>query len=387
MRAMINRIILLVLDGLGIGALPDASHYGDAECNTLASLCEASGSVHLPNLENLGLGHLGQFQGIRPMVQPEGCFGLMGFVSKGKDSLIGHWEIAGCPIETVSGVSDEAIPALVAVIEGAIGQKTLGNRKMSGANPVQEMAVQHKRSGVPIVWFDDVGTIHLAAHETIVPAEELYRMGRDVRRAAKAAHPIVRVVAHPFDDQAGMLWSGSRRRDFATEPPATTLLDLLSRASQLVVGLGKIGDLFSGRGVTRSATISEAGEALDEIIGMLNRVPRGLIFANLEVLVPSLEDSVRALHEVDRRLPELQERWKTGDLLIITADHGFDMSRPTWGHSREYVPLLITGPKLARGVNLGTRQTAADLGQTIGEALGASRLPSGDSFLDSLHAG
>ena len=145
--------------------------------------------------------------------------------------------------------------------------------------------------------------------------------------------------------------------------------------------------MFSGRGVTRSTTISEAGEALDEIIGMLNRVPRGLIFANLEVLVPSLEDSVRALHEVDRRLPELYERWKTGDLLIITADHGFDMSRPTWGHSREYVPLLITGPKLARGVNLGTRQTAADLGQTIGEALGTSRLPSGDSFLDSLRAG
>ena len=384
---MIRRIFLLVLDGLGTGSLPDAAQYGDADCNTLAHLCEAADGLHLPNLENLGLGHLGDFPGIRPIAQPEGCFGRLGFASKGKDSLAGHWEIACCPLEQESGVRSGFTPGLAETIAGAIGQKTLGNRVVSPLDPVGELIAEHKRSGSPIAWIDDVGAIHLAAHDAVVPAEELYRMGRDVRRVIKAEVPVLRVIAHPFNHYAGSLTSEERRRHFATEPPGPTLLDQLSRASQLMIGVGKVGDLFGGRGVTRSTLVSGYREALEELLGLFNRVPRGLLCANLEVLSPSLDDSVQALEHVDRRLAELQKHLKPGDALMITADHGRDMSRSTPGHSREYVPLLITGPKLARGVNLGTRPTAADLGQTIGEALGAARMPAGDSFLDSLRVG
>ena len=384
---MINRIFLLVLDGVGVGSLPDAAQYGDAECNTLSHLCEAAGGIRLPNLENLGLGHLGEFPGVRSIAQPEGCFGRMGFASKGKDSVAGHWEIACCPLDEESGVRGGFTPALVDMITGAIGRKTLGNWVGSRLDSLHELIAEHKRSGSPIVWIDDVGAIHLAVHEAVVPAEELYRMGRDIRRVLKSQFPVLRIVTHPFNHHAGSLFSEERRRHFVTEPPGPTLLDQLSRASQLVIGIGKVGDLFSGRGVTRSALVSGYREALDELLGLFSRVPRGLLFATIEVLTPGLEESVHALEEVDRRLADFQRKLKPGDALIITADHGCDLSRPAPGHSREYVPLLITGPKLARGVNLGSRATAADLGQTIGEALGAAKIPAGDSFLDSMRAG
>jgi phosphopentomutase len=384
---MINRVLLVVIDGLGVGALPDAAQYGDTECNTLASLCEAADSLRLPNFQNLGLGHLGAFPGIRPIAQPEGCFGRLGFVSKGKDSLTGHWEIAGCPLDEKSGVETEFTTSLAAMVEEAIGQKTLGNRAGSGFHVVEESIAAHRQSGAPIAWVDDIGAIHLAGHESVVSAEDLYRMAREVRRVGKQQVACLRVIAHPFSDVVGSLTSGERRRHFATEPPGPTLFDQLSRASQLVVGLGKVGDLFSGRGVTRSSVTAGYRETLDELLGLFSRVPRGLLFATIEPLSPSLEASIEGMQDIDRRLPELYEKLKPGDVLIITADHGADMSRSVPGHSREYVPLLVMGPKLARGVNLGTRMTAADLGQTIGEALAAARLPIGESFLDSLRAG
>lgn len=384
---MINRVLLVVLDGLGIGPLPDASAYGDSDCNTLAHLCDAANGVQLPNLEKLGLGHLGEFTGIRGIAQPDGCFGRLGFLSKGKDSLTGHWELACCPLEDASGIQGGFTPRLSDLIEEAIGQKTLGNRTGVAYDVVEDSRNAHQQSGSPIAWLDDVGTIHLAASEALVPADDLYRMCREVRRVVKADHPVVRVVAHPFSNQVGRVSCGDRRRHFATEPTGPTLLDQLSRASQLMIGLGKVSDLFSGRGVTRSSPASGYRDALEELLGQFGRVPRGLLFANLEFLSSNLDESVEGLQYFDRLLPDLQARLKQGDVLIITADHGRDASRTSREHSREYVPLLITGPKLPRGVNLGTRNSAADLGQTIGEALGASRLPAGDSFLDSLRAG
>ena len=198
--------------------------------------------------------------------------------------------------------------------------------------------------------------------------------------------PVVRVVAYPFVGQPGRLTVTERRRDFAVETPGLTLLDHLSRASQLVIGVGKVGDLFSGRGVTRSVPLYQPEAVMDEVVGMFSKVPRGLIYANLPVISTDLHTTVSALQQFDRRLRDLQECLKISDALIITGDHGFDCARPTPGHSREYVPCLVTGPRLARGVDLGTRTTAADLGQTIGEALGATRLPWGDSFLDALRS-
>jgi phosphopentomutase len=211
-------------------------------------------------------------------------------------------------------------------------------------------------------------------------------LAREARKLLKTIVPIVRVVACPFSGQAGRFVLTERRRDFAVEPPGLTLLDHLSRASQLVIGVGKVGDLFSGRGVTRSVPLFQAGAVMDEVIGMFSKVPRGLIYANLPVMSPDLQETVATLQQFDRRLRDLQESLKVGDVLILTGEHGFECARPNPGHSREYVPCLVTGPRLARGVNLGTRPTAADLAQTIGEALGATRLPWGDSFLDALQS-
>ena len=383
---MMTRIVLLVLDGFGIGALPDAELYGDAGCNTLQRLAAISKGLALPNLEQLGLGHLGQFQGIRPMAQPEGCYGTLGFATKGKHSLSGHWELAGYLIEDGERPCETFTPELATALEAALGQKTLGNCRAVNLEPIAEFGKQHQHSGMPIAWIDTAGTILLAAHEQVVPAEELYRLAREARKLLKSLMPIVRVVACQFLGHPGTFAMTERRRDFAVEPPGLTLLDHLSRASQLVIGVGKVGDLFSGRGVTRSVPLFHADAVMEEVVGLFSKVPRGLIYANLPVINPDLQTTVTTVQQVDRRLRDLQESLKVGDVLIVTGDHGFDCARPNPGHSREYVPCLVTGPRLARGVNLGTRTTAADLGQTIGEALGATRLPWGDSFLDALQS-
>ena len=383
---MMTRIILLVLDGFGIGALPDAESYGDGGCNTLQRLAAISKGLALPNLEQLGLGHLGQFQGIRPMAQPEGCFGMLGFATRGKNSLTGHWEMAGYMIEAGHFPCETFTPELATALEAALGQKTLGNCKAVSLEPIADFGGQHQKSGTPIAWIDTTGTIFLAAHEHVIPVDELYRLAREARKLLKQLMPIVRVVACPFVGQPGGLTVTERRRDFAVEPPGLTLLDHLSRASQLVIGVGKVGDLFSGRGITRSVPLFQPEAVMDEVVGMFSKVPRGLIYANLPMISPDLHTTVSTLQQFDRRLRDLQECLKIGDVLIITGDHGFDCARPAPGHSREYVPCLVTGPRLARGVNIGTRTTAADLGQTIGEALGATRLPWGDSFLDALQS-
>ena len=383
---MTTRIVLLVLDGFGIGALPDAEAYGDGGCNTLQRLAAISKGLVLPNLEQLGLGHLGQFQGIRPIVQPEGCFGLLGFATKGKNSLTGHWELAGYVIEADERHCETFTPELATALEAALAQKTLGNCRAVSVEPIADFGAQHQKSGLPIAWVDTTGTIFLASHEQVTPVEELYRLAREARKMLKQLMPIVRIVTCPFAGQAGAFTVTDRRRDFAVEPPGLTLLDHLSRASQLVMGVGKVGDLFSGRGVTRSVPAFQPDRVLDEVMGLFSKVPRGLIYASLPMINPDLHTTVTNLQLFDRRLRELQDCLKVGDVLIITGDHGFDCARPAPGHSREYVPCLVTGPRLARGVNLGTRTTAADLAQTMGEALGAVRLPWGDSFLDALHS-
>ena len=382
---MTTRIVLLVLDGFGIGALPDAEAYGDGGCNTLQRLAAISKGLVLPNLEQLGLGHLGQFQGIRPIVQPEGCFGLLGFATKGKNSLTGHWELAGYVIEADERHCETFTPELATALEAALAQKTLGNCRAVSLEPIADFGAQHQKSGIPIAWVDTPGTIFLASHEQVTPVEELYRLAREARKMLKQLMPIVRIVTCPFAGQPGA-FTVTDRRDFAVEPPGLTLLDHLSRASQLVMGVGKVGDLFSGRGVTRSVPAFQPDRVLDEVMGLFSKVPRGLIYASLPMINPDLHTTVTNLQLFDRRLRELQDCLKVGDVLIITGDHGFDCARPAPGHSREYVPCLVTGPRLARGVNLGTRTTAADLAQTMGEALGAVRLPWGDSFLDALHS-
>jgi phosphopentomutase len=385
---MIKRVILLVVEGLGVGAAPDASEYGDDCAHTLARLAESVGGLSLPSLESLGLGHVSEVRGIRTMAQPIGCFGRLGFNSKGVDSLVGFWEIAGC-ISDGDGATfhDGYTPEIITAMGEVFGRKVLGSRLSSAEAALFDWSMEHLSSGAPIVWTDGRQTCHLAAHESVWRPEELYQRARDARKMLKDAWGIRRVVAHPLVGASGALQFGSGRRDFAGEPSGVTMLDVLNRAGQILIGVGKVGDLFGGRGLTRSVPVDTWVEALDEASSMFKKVPRGLIVVGLDVIGPVGERSAAALQDFDRRLPGFLAQLRPGDLLIITADHGRDPLKPHAAPTREYVPLLVTGPRLAQGVNFRVRASAADVGQTIVEALQGESLAIGESFLDALKPG
>jgi len=385
---MITRVIVLVIDGLGVGAMPDAAEYGDVGSNTLSHLAEAVGGLTLPTLEGLGLGHITEIKGVRTMGQPEGCFGRFGFLSKEVDSVAGYWEMAGHLTEVAGPLYPNGFPPdMVAVLEQAFGRKLVGNRRASGTAMLREYEEEHLSSGALIVWTDGRRTCHAAAHEGAMRRDEFFQRCRDARKLLKDPWGIVRVSAHPILGDAGAVQFCSQSREFVLEPSGQTMFDVLNRESQILIGVGKVGDLFSGRGLTRSVPVAHWTSLFAEVIGMFKKVPRGLIFVGLEVLESDARQSAAALHDFDRRLSRLLEQLRPGDLLVLTGDHGRDITRADQIATREYVPLLATGPKLAHGVHLGIRASAADLGHTIVEALQGGQLPVGESFLDALRAG
>lgn len=385
---MINRVILLVIDGWGIGAMPDAAKYGDAGANTLAHLAEAVGGLNLPTLEALGLGHVASVAGVRTMAQPHGCFGRLGFASPGKDSVTGYWETSGVVLKASEAGFASGLPdGTVSLLEEAFGRKVIGNRVSSMAAMLNLYGEEHLACGAPVVWTDGGHTCHAAIHESIMPFPEFTQRCRAACKAMKANGAPIRIAAHLFTGQSGAFQPTGRRKDTVSEPPGPTMLDVLNRSSQIIMGVGKVYDLFSGRGLTRSFPALSATAAFNEAVGMLNKLPRGLLYVSLDLMPEDITDAATALHEFDRRLPDLLDKLRTGDLVMITGDHGRDLSMAAKTPTREYVPLLVTGPKLAQGVNLGIRSTAADLGQTIVDALRADRLPVGESFLEALRPG
>jgi phosphopentomutase len=385
---MITRVIVLVVDGLGVGALPDAKEYGDAGANTLSHLADAVGGLTLPTLESLGLGHVTDIKGVRTMGQPEGCFGRLGFLSKGVDSITGYWEIAGHVTDVAgSRYPDGFPPDVVTILEQTFGRKIVGNRRSSGVAMLSEYETDCLSSGALMVWTDGRRTCHVAVHESAMRRDEFFQCCRAVRKLLKDPWGIWRVSAHPLSGEAGSVQFSPETRAFVLEPPGPTMFDVLNRAGQILIGVGKVGDLFSGRGLTRSVSAGHWTSLYSEITGMLKRVPRGLIFAGLDFLESDAARSATALHDFDRRLSSLLEQLRPGDLLVLTGDHGRDTMKGHQLPTREYVPLLVTGPKLAHGVHLGIRASAADLGHTIVEALQGGQLPVGESFLDALRAG
>jgi phosphopentomutase len=385
---MINRVILLVIDGFGVGALPDAVEYGDANANTVVHLADAVGGLSLPNLEALGLGHVIYIKGVRTMAQPGGCFGRLGFVSQGKDSVVGYWETCGVIERRGRARFASGIPTeIVAVIQQVLGRKLIGNRVASIGTMLQEYGPEHLTSRSPILWTDGGTSCYLAVHDSVIPPAEFQQRCREVWKAVKGLGAPIRIVAQPVTGPAGALQPQGGRKDFVSEPPGPTMLDVLNRSSLITMGIGKVYDLFSGRGLTRAFPSTSAMAAFDETVGMMNKVPRGLLYVSLDLLPDDPAQAAVALQEFDRRLPDLFSRLRHGDLLILTGDHGRDVSRSGGTPTREYVPVLVTGPKLAEGVDLGTRATAADVGQTVVDALRAERLQTGDSFLEALRPG
>ena len=384
---MINRVFLLVVDGLGAGAAVDAVEYGDAGAHTLAHLAESAGGLNLPTFESLGLGHVTEIPGVRSMAQPVGCFGRLGFTAKGVDSLSGYWEMAGCISDAAATMTMDVSVEAASVLEQTVGRKVLGGQLSSGAAAIAAWGKDHLASGSPIMWTDGRQTCHLAAHQRVWRPDELYQWCREIRKALKQSVGITRIVAHPLAGDSGALEFSPARRDFAGEPPDVTMLDVLNRAGQILIGIGKVSDLFAGRGLTRSVAAPSWADAIDEAGVLFNRVPRGLIFIGLDFMGPDANQSAATLQDLDRRLPELLEQLRPGDLLMVTGDHGRDPNKPHGVPTREYVPLLVTGPKLAQGVNFGIRASAADLGQTVVEALQGESLAIGESFLDALRPG
>ncbi len=391
---MADRIILLSLDGVGVGALPDAGDYDDAGVHTLAHVADAVGGLRVPNLEALGLGYLGSIAGVRRTGQPDGCFGRMAAAARGKDSTTGHWEMMGIVLEKPFPTYPKGLPPdVVESLQQAIGRKVIGNYAGSAATILPDMGVQHLNTESPIVFTGSGSVVQIAVHELVVPVEELYGMCRTARRLLTFPHHVARVIARPFTGEAGAFRYAGGRRDFSVEPPGPTLLDFVKAAGYPVIGIGRIDDLFKGRGLTRALPTQSDAAALDETLRALKSAPRGLIFVNLIGGAPHAEYQhaargiAEALQAVDARLPDLIGGMQPDDLLCVTADHGNDPARPGTDHTREHVPILVYGFHVARGVNLGTRKSFADLGQTIAEALGVKRLAWGESFLPAIVQG
>jgi len=383
--------VIIVLDSVGVGALPDAGIYGDEDSDTLGNVARALGGLCLPCLESLGLGCLHSIEGVSCPPLPAGCYGRMAEASVGKDTTVGHWEIAGIitsrPFPTYPrGFPDEVIESF----EARIGRRVLGNKAASGTEIIEELGEEHLRTGCPIVYTSADSVFQIAAHEEVIPVDRLYEMCLIARSILVGEHAVARVIARPFVGRPGGFVRTDRRRDFGLAPPAPTLLDKVQATGLPVVGIGKIGDIFAHRGLTREIHTSDNREGISAICDCLQGTSEGLIFANLvdyDMLYGHRNDVAgyaRALSEFDRRLPGVLALLENGDALFITADHGCDPTTCSTDHSREYVPLLCTGPSLKRGVDVGTRASFADLGATVAELLSVGELKSGTSFAGEL---
>jgi len=391
-EAEIGRVILLVLDGVGVGALPDAAEYGDEGSNSIANTARAVGGLQLPNLQALGLGNLTEILGVPPQRDTLGAYGRMAERSAGKDTMIGHWELAGIYSEAPLPTYPAGFPPdLVAEFERRIGRGVLGNRPASGTEIIKELGEEHLRTGKPILYTSADSVFQLAAHEEVVPIEELYRMCEIARHMLTGDHAVGRVIARPFTGRPGaFVRDNARRRDWPLPPPPGTLLDRLAEVGLPVIAVGKIEEIFAGRSITASQHAASNREAVEATIEFLRSASQGLIFTNLvefDTLYGHRNDPVgyaAALMEFDASLPYLYAAMAETDVLFITSDHGCDPVTPSTDHSREYVPLLAVGPQVRRGVDLGTRGTFADVGATIADLLGAPAVPTGISFCEEI---
>uniref|UniRef100_A0A7V3PSR0 Phosphopentomutase n=1 Tax=candidate division WOR-3 bacterium TaxID=2052148 RepID=A0A7V3PSR0_UNCW3 len=388
------RVIIFVLDGVGCGELPDAERFHDCGSNTLGNLALATGGLNLPNLTRLGLGNILEIKGVPAQRQPAAAFGKMAEKSAGKDSTTGHWEIAGVITSEPFPVFPDGFPqSLIREFEERIGRRVLGNVAASGTEIIKQLGVEHLQTGFPIVYTSADSVFQVAAHIEVIPLEELYRMCKIARELLTGRYRVARVIARPFAGEPGSFYRTPQRRDFSCPPPMPTLLDNVKAAGMGVVAVGKIDELFAGQGITRSFHSVKNEECLEFTRKILNQVEPGLLFVNLvqfDMDWGHRNDPfgfARGLEQFDQALSEIIPALQAEDLMFITADHGCDPTTPSTDHSREYVPLLVYGLKIQPGVNLGVRETFADLGQTAAEFLGGSPTPAGSSFLKAIKKG
>jgi len=382
------RVFLIVLDGVGIGALPDAEAYGDAGSDTLRHVAEAAGGLRLPVLERLGLGRLLELPGVRAIRDPRAARGRLAERSPGKDSTTGHWELAGLVLERAFPTYPHGFPReLLDAWAERVGRGWIGNVAASGTEIIQRLGAEHQRTGHFIVYTSADSVFQVAAHERTVPLEELYEACRAARERLTGAHAVGRVIARPFEGAPGDYRRTSRRRDFSLPPPGPTLLDRLTAAGHAVLTIGKVDELFAGRGVTEAIHTAGNAEGEEVLLELARKGGEGLVFANLvdfDTLYGHRNDAPgfgRALEQFDERLGELLSLLRPDELLIITADHGNDPTTASTDHAREYTPLLVAGPRVRPGADLGTRDTFADVAATLSQLFGVPGGGAGTSFL------
>lgn len=389
MSRVFRRVVMIILDGVGVGALPDADQYGDRDANTLLHVARVAGRLHLPNLARLGLGQLLELPCL-PTCPTVGAWGRMAEKAAGKDSTAGHWELMGVVLEQPLPTFPTGFPKeIIDEFTARTGLGVLGNIAASGTDIIRDLGEAHLRTGFPIIYTSVDSVFQIAAHEEIIPVEKLYEICLQTRELLNPWR-VGRVIARPFIGKSpDQFKRTSRRHDYSLPPVSSSVLDRLCEAGIDVCGIGKIGDLYAGRGLSEQLPTCSNHEGMEQVLSALGRMDSGVILANLvdfDMLWGHRQDSAgfaSGLEIFDAWLPELMRVLEDDDLLLVTADHGCDPTTPGTDHTREYVPLLAWYPEMEKGVDLGTRESFADAGATLAEAMGV-KSPAGASFLSQL---
>ncbi|MGH2349112.1 MAG: phosphopentomutase [bacterium] len=388
-----DRAIILVLDSAGVGDAPDADRYGDAGSSTIPHIAASVGGLRLPVLQRLGLGRIVPIGGVPPADRPTAAYGRLSEASPGKDSTTGHWELMGVILDRPFPTYPDGFPPdIMTPFERAIGTPTLGNVAASGTEIIARLGPEHQRTGSPIVYTSADSVFQVAAHEDVIPVGRLYEICEIARGLLTGAHAVSRVIARPFVGEPGHYARTDRRRDFSVPPPRPTVLDAAVGAGYPVVGIGKIHDLFAGRGITAAVHTHDDLDGVAQTVKALDGTPRGIIMTNLVDLDTKFGHRndpagyAADLEAIDAALPEITQRLRPSDLFVITADHGNDPTTRSTDHAREQVPMLWTGPRV-RPVDLGVRPTFADVGATVAAALEIPWSGPGTSLLGEMLPG
>lgn len=390
-----KRVFLVVMDSVGIGEAPDAEKFGDVGSNTLGHIAEKMNGLKMPNMEKLGLGNIGEIEGIKKQQEPLAFYTKMQEASNGKDTMTGHWEIMGLNIETPFRVFPEGFPKeLIDEIESRTGRKVIGNKPASGTEILDELGTEHMESGAIIVYTSADSVLQIAAHEEIVPLDELYKICDIARELTlDEKYMVGRIIARPFVGTSGEFQRTANRHDYALKPFERTVMNELKDAGFDVISIGKIEDIYDGEGITKAFRTKSNMDGMDKLVESLKMDFTGLSFLNLvdfDALYGHRRDPIgygKALEEYDARLPEVFEQLTKDDLLIITADHGNDPTHEGTDHTREYVPLLIYSPRMSQGAEISLRKTFADVGASIADNFNVKAPKHGESFMTELNRG
>ncbi|MBC8631095.1 phosphopentomutase [[Eubacterium] tenue] len=386
-----SRVIWMVIDSVGIGALPDSEKFGDVNVNTLGNIVKTYKDIKIPNMINLGLSNIEGVESLESINNPKGSFGRAKEVSKGKDTTTGHWEMTGVLVETPFKTYENGFPKeIIEEFERKINRKVIGNKPASGTAILDELGEQQMKTGEVIVYTSADSVFQIAAHEEIIPLDELYRMCEIAREIMMGENAVARIIARPFIGNPGSFERTANRRDYSLSPFEDTVLDNIKNANLDVIGVGKIEDIFNKQGITEAIHTKDNMDGVDQTINYMKKDNKGLIFTNLVDFDSKyghrrdVEGYKNALEEFDARIPEILENMKDDDILIINSDHGNDPTYKGTDHTREYIPILIYGKNVVNGYNLGTRNSFADIGATVADILNVDSPKNGKSFKNEI---